>query len=344
MKKNVLKKIAAVTLCATAMLTMNNTGVFAADANLTTEEKSKEMEEWMEQYKDEYEAHKKLSDYEKIQLIADNPEKMEYNGWDRVFEEDGCIYCMQGDMLMWMATKEEKVSEIVIPEDVKRVFHDSFLGVEFKDDARIVLPEGISEITFMTFCCVDDIKEISISEKNENYCTVDGVLFTKDMKTLIAYPNMKEDDSYIIPDTVENINSLAFHLNNNLKRIQIGSNVTNIDSRNLADCTYSVFNSSLEIYIPDNDALKNVISQYSECKVISDTIENARALVNNLINGGDLNGDNKVTLADAQLALKVALNIVKLPDIGMKVAATSEEKTITISDAKTILELALGIR
>lgn len=51
----------------------------------------------------------------------------------------------------------------------------------------------------------------TVDENNPNYCSVDGVVFTKDMKTLVQFPTGSELSTYTIPDGVEIVDSKAFY-------------------------------------------------------------------------------------------------------------------------------------
>lgn len=356
MKKNYIKKAVAAALCAATIAGMGNVGIYAEEITAMTEEekeqKSQAMKEWMEQYKEEYEYLKSLSGYEQVKLIIDNPEKLAQIGCDRVIEENGFLYGMNEDVLIWMESKDEKVSEVVLSKEVKKLWVDAFSELEFADDAKIILHEEIEDVGGNMTFFYHSGAEIVVEEGNEKYCSVDGVLFSKDMKTLIAYPREKKDVSYVVPDSVECINVNAFGSNEYLQKLQMGDNIKKLGLENVIDCEYKkdlfwgrgiYTNTPVEVYIPNNEVLKSVIDT-DDCKIIADTIEHAEEVIKNLINGGDLNGDEQVTLADAQIALKAALNIEKLPNTGMSIAAVSDKKDVTINDAKTILELALGIR
>ena len=54
-----------------------------------------------------------------------------------------------------------------------------------------------------------------------------------------------------------------------------------------------------------------------------------------------MNGDNQVTLTDAQIVLKVALGITSLTD--ESVADVNGDKQVTLIDAQLVLKAALGI-
>lgn len=55
------------------------------------------------------------------------------------------------------------------------------------------------------------LEEINIDEANEYYCSKDGVLYSKDLKTLVAYPANKTSGVYKVLDGVTTIHSYAFN-------------------------------------------------------------------------------------------------------------------------------------
>lgn len=78
-----------------------------------------------------------------------------------------------------------------------------------------------------------NLKEISVETDNTSYASQDGILFSKDMKTLLVYPSRKEGDIYVVPDYVETIEcyggSSAFTLAKNLKTVEIGKSVKGLE-------------------------------------------------------------------------------------------------------------------
>lgn len=58
---------------------------------------------------------------------------------------------------------------------------------------------------------------------------------------------------------------------------------------------------------------------------------------------GDLDGDQKVTLQDTQVALKAALKIVILDHTKIEAADVNKDRTVTLEDAQIILKVALKI-
>ena len=68
------------------------------------------------------------------------------------------------------------------------------------------------------------------------FSSIDGVLFSKNLKELIAYPAGRNDCSYTIPVSVENIGSYAFEHCTSLQSVTIGNEVKSIGIRAFYNC------------------------------------------------------------------------------------------------------------
>ena len=79
-----------------------------------------------------------------------------------------------------------------------------------------------------------NLEEIHVDPDNPVFASVDGVLFTKDLKTLVAYPAGRTG-SYTVPDAVESIAACAFEKCYGLESITIGANVQYIDEDAFGD-------------------------------------------------------------------------------------------------------------
>ena len=55
------------------------------------------------------------------------------------------------------------------------------------------------------------LRGIDVEENNPQYCSINGVLFSKDMKTLIKYPEQHDGKEYSVPSGVETIDDFAFY-------------------------------------------------------------------------------------------------------------------------------------
>ena len=94
------------------------------------------------------------------------------------------------------------------------------------------------------------LKRINVAEGNKYLRSVDGVLFSKDMNTLISYPGGKQDAVYTVPDGVKRIcgtaeitiangasNKGAFSFNNYIEEVILPEGLECIDSGAFTFCS-----------------------------------------------------------------------------------------------------------
>lgn len=106
--------------------------------------------------------------------------------------------------------------ELVIPEGVEAVF-DPFYIVSVD---RLVLPSTLRIMNGGDFSSVS-VKEFVIAENSPYFQVVDGVIFSKDGKTLVYYPEAKQDLHYDVPSGVEIIGPSAFAENLHLQTVSL---------------------------------------------------------------------------------------------------------------------------
>lgn len=94
------------------------------------------------------------------------------------------------------------------------------------DSESITIPKNVTQIKSDAFERAY-VAEILVDEENEHFTSCDGVLFTKDMKTLVAYPKCKEGKEYIIPQGVTGVGRCAFYEPKELKRLVLPSDLNN---------------------------------------------------------------------------------------------------------------------
>ena len=100
----------------------------------------------------------------------------------------------------------------------------------------IYIGKDVKYIDETSFFYCKMLKAIEVDGANEYYTSVDGVLYTKDMKKLLAYPLMKEDTVYAIPEGVERVGSCAFYKNSTLTRIDLPSTLKEIGDMAFFKC------------------------------------------------------------------------------------------------------------
>lgn len=107
---------------------------------------------------------------------------------------------------------------------------------ESKANRLISAVIGENTVTLPDFFNMEKLKNISVHEKNVNYKSIDGVLYSKDGKTLICYPSDKSGDVFVCPDGVEYIMSGAFCKNKNISAVFLPESLIDIGANPFEEC------------------------------------------------------------------------------------------------------------
>ena len=100
---------------------------------------------------------------------------------------------------------------------------------------RISLPDTVTSIGDHAFSCCLSLSAIDVSANNSHYCSVGGVLFSKDKTALLAYPGGIEG-AYSIPAGVTSIGDYAFYFCEGLTGVTIPDGVTSIGAHAFCEC------------------------------------------------------------------------------------------------------------
>ncbi|MCD8238022.1 MAG: leucine-rich repeat domain-containing protein [Clostridiales bacterium] len=100
------------------------------------------------------------------------------------------------------------LTAIDIPEKVKGIAERAFEGCTGL--TSITIPAATTSIGSSAFLSCTSLASIEVSEDSQSYCSVDGVLFNKDMTDLHTYPAGKAAQDYEVPSTVGKILDSAF--------------------------------------------------------------------------------------------------------------------------------------
>lgn len=87
----------------------------------------------------------------------------------------------------------------------------------------LTIPENVSKIGIWKND-LSSLSRILVESSNPNFCAIDGVLFTKDKKTLIRYPNCKKGKNFIVPEGVK-IQEYAFARNRDLLNVTFPNSI-----------------------------------------------------------------------------------------------------------------------
>ena len=105
----------------------------------------------------------------------------------------------------------ENLETVSIDADVSKISFTAFTGRENGD----------------SFGC-PNLSSIIVDENNKWYKSIDGVLYTFDMQTIVTYPPAKPELYYEIDSRVKNIGAHAFKRANKLQCLKVGANCETI--------------------------------------------------------------------------------------------------------------------
>lgn len=142
-------------------------------------------------------------------------------------EYNGFIYEKNDNSIILKKYKGNK-SVVDIPSEIDDAYVisiDSLCFENTKDENiinTVVIPSSVENISSLAFYNSQYLKEI-LCDDNLDYASDNGILYTSDMSNLIAYPENKAEDIYVMPDTVTTISNNAFSYCRNLKKISLSS-------------------------------------------------------------------------------------------------------------------------
>ncbi len=101
----------------------------------------------------------------------------------------------------------------------------------------ISIPASVTTIGKGAFYGIKTMKAFTVDAANENFASVDGVLYTKDMRTLLYYPAAKEGTTFTVPSNVTTIAEGAFLNATKLQTIVLPEGLITIERRAFMNCT-----------------------------------------------------------------------------------------------------------
>lgn len=128
----------------------------------------------------------------------------------------------------------KSISYFSIPLSVSHIETDAFQCCKFVKS--ILIPHSVNSIHFSAFSECKNLEELIVDEKNKEFCSIDGVLYSKDKKKIRRFPIAKKETEYHIFDGVEMIVSMAFDTCINLENVIIPESVTQIGFKAFFNC------------------------------------------------------------------------------------------------------------
>lgn len=154
---------------------------------------------------------------------------------------DGVLY--NKEMTKLIICPNGKKDNLNLPEGITSLVPENsgILSFEILDGCQITsitLPSTYTDFSdsIYRFGGCSTLEEINISGNHEKFCSIDGVVYDKNVKKLIMCPQGRKQP-YQMPDTVTDIYKYAFNNCKNLTDITISTNVASIKYNNFYGCT-----------------------------------------------------------------------------------------------------------
>ncbi len=138
--------------------------------------------------------------------------------------------------------KGYEFNRVKASENVQLSFFDG-LSQENKKDNSITIPYNVTSINLLALR-LEGLQSIYVDAQNETFCSIDGLLCSKDGTVLVAAPYGRE--KVIIPNSIKRIGDGAFEYNNSVKEIFIPQGLEEI-----GHCAFGYCRNLEKINIPE---------------------------------------------------------------------------------------------
>jgi hypothetical protein len=121
----------------------------------------------------------------------------------------------------------QNLEKFDIPEGVEYIGGYSLIGAGKLTDLHI--PSTVNRIDEAAIGNLYRCENITVAENNPYYTSIDGAVYTKDLKTLVQYPSGKRNVVFDMPDSVTHIMGYAVAENYFLEKIVLHEGLEKID-------------------------------------------------------------------------------------------------------------------
>ena len=123
------------------------------------------------------------------------------------------------------------LTSVTIPNSVASIGEYAFCGCDL---TSVTIPNSVTFIGDKAFSC-SRLENINVDSENDNFSSLDGILYNKDVTNLICCPEAKT--SVTIPNSVTSIGASAFYECRSLTSVTIPNSVTSIGNSTFRNCS-----------------------------------------------------------------------------------------------------------
>ena len=214
------------------------------------------------------------------------------------------------------------LERVVLPDSVTSIGSSSFANDEML--TAFYIGKNLSEMGTCPFAGCDGLKEVEVSEYNNCFTCIDGVLYSADRKVIYEMLPGREKNYYVFPDTVSDITPYAFWGANKLEYTQVSDAVEVVpsyafSSANKLKCVTLSFNTK-EISMKSFENCNELVQLY-----IPDSVEK--------IHETAFDGCNRLSIyafsgsTGEEFAKNHDINIIYSPKFDLNIASTLREQS-----------------
>lgn len=114
------------------------------------------------------------------------------------------------------------LSSINFESNLQTIGERAFFGTGF---TSITIPASVTTMGLNPFTNCTNLNTLTVDSQNQNFTSVNNVLFNKSKTQLLIYPNGKTETSYTVPHEVTTIGGNAFYKNLKLTTVSLPNNL-----------------------------------------------------------------------------------------------------------------------
>jgi len=185
------------------------------------------------------------------------------NAYDEDDEDTEDFSCYSlGDGTAMISEYYGNKKEVNIPEKINGLKIVGIKTFAFPDNDNVDIINIPKSIEFIDVSAFPEVVEFNVDKDNLNYTSCDGVIYNKDITSLVRYPARNKRNEFVVPESVKTIEGLSFIHANHLKKLYLSQNIKKFNK-----CVFGSFDKIDDIYYEgsESDWSKVVIEEGNDC-------------------------------------------------------------------------------